>query len=74
MALVRALFTSHVSETLQIIEGELWDADDPIVRANPSWFSSDLSPVIHHSTPPVVRTADAEPGERRATQARVKAI
>lgn len=39
---VRALFTSHISETIQLHEGELWVADDQVVVAHPEWFSTDL--------------------------------
>lgn len=64
-------------ELVPVRAGEVWSADDPVVKANPSSFTS---------TPPVVRryrggivervgsdvieSATARPGERRNTRRR----
>lgn len=60
---VRALFTTHVNETTQIHEGELFAADDPLVAAHPDWFSDDLLSVANRTGPAVrskrkIETAD----------------
>ena len=66
---VRALFTMHISPTVQLHQGDLWIADDPVVKAHPDWFSDDLSGVANRTTiAPVVETATADPGERRTTR------
>lgn len=49
---VRALFTSHISETVQLHEGELWAADDAVVVAHPDWFSDDLLTAARRTGPP----------------------
>jgi hypothetical protein len=63
---VRALINAHVSPTVQLHEGDLWIASDPIVKAHPEWFSDDLEAIANRTTPPEVVTATANPGERRA--------
>lgn len=55
----------------QLTEGDLWDADDPVVREHPDWFSDDLEPIIRRSVPKVespVEQATAAPGEKRPTR------
>lgn len=54
--------------TFYVEEGDAWDADDPLVKANPSLFS-DTPPVVHSSfgrkTFDEVEQATAAPGEKR---------
>jgi len=52
-------------------EGSHWPADDPVVRLQPSLFSTDPHHGISYSTPPLedeapLETATARPGEKRA--------
>ena len=54
---VRALFTSHISETIQLHEGELWAADDQVVAAHPDWFSADLLSTARRTGPPAPAAA-----------------
>jgi len=69
MAVVRALFSANITPTLVINAGELWDADDPVVRQHPEWFSDDLDAIARRTRPaPVMEEATAEPGVRRATR------
>ena len=72
MAVVRALFTADISPTISLVVGELWDADDPVVRSHPDWFSDDLD-AIARRTRPRVEDATAEPGVRSARPARKSA-
>jgi hypothetical protein len=39
---VMAISTLHYGEVGQLISGELWAADDPVVKAHPDWFTYDL--------------------------------
>lgn len=72
MKVVYALFTSWVNANLQIVEGEAWRADDPVVQSHPDWFG-DTPKVVRTTLPrhlqgePPVEQATAAPGEKRAT-------
>ncbi len=71
MAVVRALFTGSITPTVTIHEGELWDADDPIVKSRPDFFSADLDSVAHRTVEPsTIEEATAEPGAKRRTSTR----
>lgn len=74
MAVVRAKYSAHVGESLYVNEGELWDADDPLVKERPDMFTDDLSGVTRTSVPPKreapVEQATAAPGEKRQTRRR----
>lgn len=74
MQVVYALFTSWVSAELQIVEGEAWRADDPVVKSHPDWFGD--TPKVVRTTLPrhlqaerPVEQATAAPGEKRTTRA-----
>jgi len=54
----------------RVVAGSHWPADDPIVLAQPSLFSTDARYGLNFSTPPAgydqpVEQATAAPGERR---------
>lgn len=49
------LTTEFGGRTVQVQSGEPWAADDPFVRANPSFFGADPRPV--RRTVPKVETA-----------------
>jgi hypothetical protein len=55
-----------VSRPVVIRKGEAWDADDPIVKANPLYFTAD--PAKARTTvprqPEVVEQSTKAPGER----------
>lgn len=65
MPVVIATCTTHVSETEQIVEGRLYLADDPIVRAHPTLFTDNLEPYALGYRRPDIETATAGPGEVR---------
>lgn len=73
MQVVYAKYTTWISPSVQIVEGEAWRADDPVVAKHPEKFDS-LPKVIRTTLPrhlrgePVVEQATAAPGERRATR------
>jgi hypothetical protein len=75
MHVVYAKFTSWVTPSVQIVEGEAWRADDPIVRLHPDWFS-DLPKIVRTTLPrhlqvdPPVEQATAAPGELRVVRPR----
>lgn len=68
---VYATSTLWLSRTTQIVRGEAWAADDPVVLDNPGCFTPDpeAAGVLRRSVPPSVtdatETATAAPGERR---------
>lgn len=74
---VFAIFSTWVTPTVQVQKGEIWDADDPVVRSHPDWFTNDPSEFVRRSdmdtampnkparTMPPVETATAAPGEKR---------
>lgn len=67
---VYARSTVWVSRTVQLVRGEAWASDDPVVAANPDQFDSDpeAAGVLRRSVPaaPAVEQATAAPGERRS--------
>jgi hypothetical protein len=68
---VYAVSTIWVSRTTQIVRGEPWASDDPIVVGHPEHFVADpdAAGVLRRSVPKSVardtETATAAPGERR---------
>lgn len=77
MHVVYAKYTTWVNAATQIVEGEAWRADDPIVKAHPEKFG-ELPKIIRTTLPrhlraePPVEQATAAPGEKRVTRARKK--
>jgi hypothetical protein len=75
MDIVYAKFTTWVTPEVQIVEGEAWRADDPIVRRRPDWFQV-LPKIIRTTLPrhlrvdPPVEQATAAPGELRVVRPR----
>lgn len=73
MGIVFCRWTTWAGPTVQLIEGEAWDADDPIVQSHPDWFSPEPA-VVRGTVPrkaaeaPVVEQATAAPGERRSVK------
>lgn len=71
-AIVRAQINAHVSETVQLHEGEVWKADASLVRARPSYFSApvdDPDGVFYASAlgeSSVIEEMTAEPGAQRS--------
>lgn len=49
----------------QIREGEVWAADDPLVKANPDLFSDEPTKLSRSSAVRSVEQATAAPGEVR---------
>lgn len=45
--------------------GEVWDADDPLVKANPSLFDEN-PPIVHGTRERPIEDATAEPGRKRS--------
>ena len=64
MATVRAKSTFWYSESGLLREGDLYDSEDPLVRANPDWFDAELRVVSSTG----VEQATAAPGEKRAAK------
>lgn len=78
---VFATFSTWVTPTVQVQKGEVWDADDPVVRSHPDWFTTDASAFTRRSdmdtatanrpmpgsmrTAAPVEQATAAPGEKR---------
>ncbi len=75
MSVVYANCTTHVTEAIMIVEGDAWDANDPLVTARPHLFNA-APPQVHSSDASFtaqsasrakpVETATASPGEKRA--------
>lgn len=61
MRVVYALSTAIVGQ-YQVLAGQIWPADDPVVRAQPSLFSEDPRPLLTFSVLPVV---EEEPTHKR---------
>jgi hypothetical protein len=64
-------------ELVPVRAGEVWPADDPVVTANPSMFSSTppvvrryRGGIVERVRPEVIESATARPGERRNTRRR----
>lgn len=51
---------------LQLVEGEPWAGDDPLVRARPELFTN--KPRLRRTTPAPVEAATANPGESRGSR------
>lgn len=62
-ALASTVTANPAGGTIRIREGDVWAADDPLVKSRPDLFSS--KPVSVHRTVPVVEQATAAPGEKR---------
>jgi hypothetical protein len=72
VALTDSMVGNGTRQPVVIRKGEAWDGSDPIVKANPSLFSSD-PPRARRTTPreEVVEQATRAPGEKsRARRAR----
>lgn len=73
MNVVYAKYSAWVSPSVQIVEGEAWRADDPIVQKYPQKFA-DLPKIVRTTLPrhlqgePPVEQATAAPGEKRTTR------
>lgn len=74
MDVVYATATTHVTTAngsrLVVRKGSHWPADDPVVKAQPSLFSTDARYGMTYSVEPAgfdapVEQATAAPGERR---------
>ena len=72
---VFATFATWVTPTVQIAKGEAWDADDPVVRSHPDWFSETppdvrstgrASYTAKDADRPTTEAATAAPGEKRS--------
>lgn len=73
---VFAAYTTWVSPSVQIVEGEAWRDDDPVVKAHRDKFQTQPKVVRttlprHLRNQPPVEQATAAPGELRAPQTRV---
>lgn len=58
--IVYAVFTAWATQTVKVNKGEVWDANDPVVRKHPSWFTNDPAQFIRRSGTHVVTQANAE--------------
>lgn len=70
-ATVVALATTSVGwdgGRVRLSQGDLWDADDPFVRAHPDLFAADAPERMIHRTVAPVEQATRRPGERRDTR------
>lgn len=50
---------------VRLREGDLWDADDPVVKTHPNLFSDEPTRINRTTRTPVVEQATAAPGEKR---------
>lgn len=65
IALADSVVANGTRQPTVIRKGEAWDADDPIVTANPSLFSADAAHArVSVSRRPVVEQSTKAPGER----------
>lgn len=64
VALATGTITNGTRYGITVRRGEAWDADDPVVLANPSWFSADPSAARATAQREVVEQATRAPGER----------
>lgn len=62
-ALASMVVANPAGGTVRIREGDVWAADDPLVKARPALFSR--TPVAVHRTVSPVEQATAAPGEKR---------
>lgn len=76
MDIVRALITTHYSPYAMLAAGELFPADDPLVRAHPDWFSADLEPMLKRTGPAVgdepARRGPGRPRKIETTEANLE--
>lgn len=56
----------HNGGLIRLTEGDAWYADDPFVKAHPTFFA-DIPPKVN-STEARVETATAIPGEKRGVK------
>jgi hypothetical protein len=70
---VYATFSTWVTPTVQVEKGQIWDANDPVVRSHPDWFTADPSAFARKSVNEVFTAANATsesmsaaPGEKRS--------
>jgi hypothetical protein len=75
---VYALTTMHVAGTM-LKQGELYDANHPLVRAHPEWFSDDLLQIATRApgwrdVPPEepVRRGPGRPRKIETTEANIE--
>lgn len=59
--------TGWVSESILLVQGEPWDANDPFVRDNPHHFIETSGTGVRRSGR-TVEAATAAPGEKRAAR------
>ena len=80
---VYATFPTCVTPTVNIHKkGEIWAADDPVVKSHPDWFTSDGLRFARRSSSDVFTAANAntseaataEPGEKRSLSKTDKAF
>lgn len=69
-----AMVASPSGGQIRVMKGSHWPADDPIVLAQPSLFSTDARYGLNYSSTPrgmdaPVEQATAAPGEKRARRA-----
>lgn len=72
-SVVYASAEGWVSPTVFIHKGEIWAADDPVVKAHPAWFTDDperFTKRTVHPDAPAVEQATRAPGEKRVTRRR----
>lgn len=69
----------HNGSPVSIVSGQIWQADNPVVKARPGLFTDDFlaSGFVRVETSPVLREAPVEqataaPGEKRATKRTAK--
>lgn len=72
---VYATFSTWVTPTVQVEKGQIWDANDPVVRSHPDWFTADPSAFARKSVNEVFTAANATsesmsaaPGEKRSVK------
>jgi len=71
--MVRAKGYFREMPAITVREGDLWDADDPVVAAHPDWFQTLDGKALKTAKPaaraePPVEQATAAPGEKRTTR------
>lgn len=65
--------TLRTGQTVRVRKGQHWPAEDPVVQAAPTLFSSDPRWGMVYTVEPdgydaPIETASANPGERRTTR------
>lgn len=46
---VYAIFSTWVTPTVQVERGQVWDAEDPVVKSHPDWFTADPAEFVKRS-------------------------